>query len=65
MVCVPVTFGDIADTSLGEPVTARPLTSAAADKAGIEMCARVFTLAHGIPTTSLVGVLQIVSARKL
>jgi UDP-glucose 4-epimerase len=48
-----ITYGDNAHTSLGESVTARPLTSAAADKAGIEMRARVATLAHGVPTTGL------------
>ena len=48
-----ITYGDNAHTSLREDVTARPLTSAAADKAAIEMRARVATLAHGIPTTGL------------
>jgi UDP-glucose 4-epimerase len=48
-----ITYGDNAHTSLGEDLTARPLTSAAADKVGIELRARVATLAHGIPTTGL------------
>ena len=48
-----ITYGDNAHTSLHEDVTARPLTSAAADKAGIELRARVATHAHGIPTTGL------------
>ena len=48
-----ITYGDNAHASLHEDVTARPLTSAAADKAGIELRARVATLAHGIPTTGL------------
>ena len=48
-----ITYGDNAHTSLNEDVSARPLTSAAADKAGIELRARVATLAHGIPTTGL------------
>ena len=48
-----ITYGDNAHTSLGEELTARPLTSAAADKVGIELRARVATLAHGIPTTGL------------
>ena len=48
-----ITYGDNAHTSLGEDLTVRPLTSAAADKVGIELRARVATLAHGIPTTGL------------
>lgn len=48
-----ITYGDNAHTSLGEALTARPLTSAAADKVSIELRARVATLAHGIPTTGL------------
>lgn len=48
-----ITYGDNAHISLGEDVMARPLTSAAADKASIELRARVATLAHGIPTTGL------------
>ena len=48
-----ITYGDNAHTSLDEDVMARPLTSAAADKASIELRARVATLAHGIPTTGL------------
>lgn len=48
-----ITYGDNAHTSLGEDVTARPLTSPAADKAAIELRARVASLAHGIPTTGL------------
>ena len=48
-----ITYGDNAHTSLNEDVTARPLTSAAADKVAIELRARVATLAHGIPTTGL------------
>jgi len=48
-----ITYGDNAHTSLGEDLTTRPLTTAAADKAGIELRARVATLAHGIPTTGL------------
>jgi len=48
-----ITYGDNAHTSLGEDLAARPLTTAAADKASIELRARVATLAHGIPTTGL------------
>jgi UDP-glucose 4-epimerase len=48
-----ITYGDNAHTSLHEDVTTRPLTSAAADKAAIEMRASVAALAHGIPTTGL------------
>jgi UDP-glucose 4-epimerase len=48
-----ITYGDNAHTSLHEDVTTRPLTSAAADKAGIELRARVASLTHGIPTTGL------------
>ena len=48
-----ITYGDNAHTSLGEDLAARPLTSAAADKVGMELRARVATLAHGIPTTGL------------
>ena len=48
-----ITYGDNAHTSLREDVTARPLTIAAADKASIEMWARVASLTHGIPTTGL------------
>ncbi len=48
-----ITYGDNAHTSLHEDLAARPLTSAAADKAAIEMRASVAALAHGIPTTGL------------
>ena len=48
-----ITYGDNAHTSLGEDLAARPLTSTAADKVGMELRARVATLAHGIPTTGL------------
>ena len=48
-----ITYGDNAHTSLREQVTARPLTTAAADKTNIEMRARVASLAHGVPTTGL------------
>mgnify|MGYP001817017938 FL=1 len=48
-----ITYGDNAHTSLHEDVRTRPLTSAAADKATIELRARVASLAHGIPTTGL------------
>ena len=48
-----ITYGDNAHISLHEDLAARPLTSAAADKAAIEMRASVAALAHGIPTTGL------------
>jgi UDP-glucose 4-epimerase len=48
-----ITYGDNAHTSLREEFAARPLTSAAADKAAIEMRAGVAALVYGIPTTGL------------